>query len=195
MHPGIYRRPASKVLGVATSMADIWDDDIEADDESDLVRQLRAVIKAGKKVNDELDNELKTLRPTVRKTKLTDVLSQLGIKNPKIAGLVPADIEPTEDSVKAWVDEYGDVFGVTAGQSAAENSGEQSTDAEGAQTVDDQTAGTWQRIQSQSSQSGVTTPDAESAQIAMLQAAAKAANGSSDLFSAYLNGEREIPTS
>lgn len=177
-------------------MADIWDDDFddEPQTESDLVKQLRKVIKDGKKVNDELSTELKTLRPTVRKTQLSNELEKLGIKNPKIASLVPSDVEPTEASVKAWVDEYGEIFGVTAGE-PDKNSGEQSTESGGTTSIDPAAAAQFERIQSQASQSGVTTPDAESAQIAMLQAAAKAANGSSELFSAYLNGEREIPTS
>lgn len=176
-------------------MADIWDDELEVEDESELVKQLRAVIKAGKKANEELTTEVNTLRPAVRSTKLASTLTKLGITNPKIAGLVPKDLEPTEDSVKAWVEEYGDVFGVTASQSSTEGSGESSTETGGESAVDDENAARWSRIQSQSSQSGVTTPDAESAQLAMLQAAQKAANGNTDLFFSYLSGEREIPTS
>jgi len=176
-------------------MADIWDDDIDTDDESELVRQLRKVIKDGKAKNEEYANELKTLRPTVRKTQLSDTLAKLGIKNPKIASLVPADIEPTEDSVKAWVDEYGDVFGVSASEGSTQSAGESNPPVQDSSTeVDDASAQQWQRIQSQSSQSGATTPDAESAQLAMLQAAAKAANGNSDLYFSYLKGELEIPT-
>ena len=177
-------------------MADIWDDDFEDEpiNESDLVKQLRKVIKDGKKANDELSGELKTLRPTVRKTQLAATLSKLGIKNPKIAGLVPADVEPTEDSVKAWVDEYGDVFGVSANE-PVESAGESSTAPVGESSVDPDAAARFQRIQSQESQSGTTTPDQETAQIAMLQAAAKAANGNTDLYFAYLRGETAIPTS
>lgn len=177
-------------------MADIWDDDIDVEDESELVKQLRAVIKAGKKANEELSAKVSSLEPEVRSTKLVKTLTKLGITNPKIAGLVPKDLEPTEDSVKAWVDEYGDLFGITAnegsGQSAQEDNSGAST---GTPDVDSAAAAQWQKIQSQESQSGVTTPDQESAQIALLQAAAQAAKGNSDLFFSYLKGETEIPTS
>jgi len=176
-------------------MPDIWDDDIDADDENDLVRQLRAVIKAGKKQNQEYETELSTLRPTVRKTQLAETLKELGVSNPKIIGLVPKDVEPTKESLKAWVDEYGDVFNIKVEAAATEGSGEQSTDQANSESdVPADQAEQWQRIQSQASQSGVTTPDAETAQLAQLQAAARAANGNSELYFAYLTGEKQIPT-
>lgn len=179
-------------------MADIWDDDFDDEPatESDLVRQLRTVIKEGRKKNLEYETELNTLRPTVRKTQLADTLKSLGVTNPKIAGLVPKDVEPTEEAVKAWVDEYGDVFNIKTSETMNTTSGEQSTE-ETSDTggVPPEQAEQWQRIQSQTSQAGASTPDAESAQLAMLQAAAKAANGNSDKYFAYLTGELALPTS
>lgn len=175
-------------------MPDIWDDDIEADDETELVRQLRAVIKAGKTKNAEYETELKTLRPAVRKQTVSNVLKDLKV-NPKIAGLVPSDIEPTPEAIKAWVDEYGDIFGATTSTTT--------TDAANTNTAGDQTGEsdlareareTWERIQSAESQSGATSPDKESEQIAMLLAASKAAGSDSELFGRMLRGEAEVPT-
>jgi DNA uptake protein ComE-like DNA-binding protein len=34
--------------------------------------------------------------------------------NKKIASFIPSDIDPTEESLSKWLNEYGDVFGVTA---------------------------------------------------------------------------------
>jgi uncharacterized protein YdiU (UPF0061 family) len=180
-------------------MADIWDDDFEDEPqtESELVKQLRAVIRAGKKKNDEYEQELSTLRPTVRKTQLSETLAKLGVTNPKIAGLVPKDVEPTEESLKAWVEDYRDIFNITtdAATNDAPNATNAVGDANGSTDVDSDTAQQWQRIQSQQSQAGASTPDQESAQLAMLQSANKAANGNTDLFLAYLRGEQPIPTS
>jgi len=176
-------------------MASFWDDDIEAEDESDLVKQLREVIKKGKKANEEYETELKQLRPQVRNASVSDILSGLKV-NPKIAKVIPSDVEASEEAVKAWLDEYGDLFGAAPSQDeGAAISVESNKDEEDGPGFDPNAAAQWQRIQTVGSQSGVTTPDAESAQLAMLQAAATAANGDADKYFAYLKGEVPIPTS
>jgi hypothetical protein len=179
-------------MGVVTRMANFWDDDIEAEDESDLVKQLREVIKKGKKANEEFETELKQLRPQVRTASVSSILSGLKV-NPKIAKVIPSDVEANEEAVKAWLDEYGDLFGAQS-QATGDDSSAQ-TEEEDVQEFDPNAAAQWQRIQTVGSQSGVTTPDAESAQLAMLQSAAKAADGNADKYFAYLKGEIPIPTS
>lgn len=180
-------------MGVATSMADIWnDEDLEFADESDLVRQLRAVIKSGKKANEAYEQELTTLRPAVRATSVSSILTGLGVTNPKVAKLIPSDIEANEESIKAWVEEYGDVFGASTSGASSQTTTDVVTDTT---SVPQETVDQWQRIQNQGSQQGASTPDTETAQLAQLQAAAKAANGNSDLYFAYLSGETPIPTS
>jgi uncharacterized protein YdiU (UPF0061 family) len=179
-------------------MADIWDDDFEDNPqtESELVKQLRAVIKAGKKKNDEYEAEIATLRPAVRKTQLSETLAKLGVTNPKIAGLVPKDVETTEESLKAWVEDYRDIFNIKTSVESTDSSADNGSAGSTGDTtgVDNDTAAQWQRIQSQQSQSGVTTPDAETAQLAMLMAAQKAAEGNTDLFFSMLKGEVPIPS-
>jgi hypothetical protein len=173
-------------------MADIWDDDYEDQptNESDLVKQLRAKIREDKKKYEELDKELKTLRPQVRKQSVSNILSNLKV-NPKIAALIPQDIEANEEAIKGWVTEYGDLFNLGAPQGTEQNQEEQNQTS----SVDPNTAQQWDRIQSQESQSGVSTPDKEAQDLAMLQAAADAAGGNSDLLFAYLKGELPIPVS
>lgn len=179
-------------------MADLWDDeDLDADNESDLVKQLRAVIKSGREANKAYEQELTSLRPAVRQTSVSSILSGLGVTNPKIAKLIPESVGADQESIKAWVEEYGDVFGAgTTGSAGSEgNANSEPENGNENSGIDSDTAAQWQRIQSQQSQSGVTTPDQETAQLAMLQSAAQAANGNSDLYFAYLRGEMPIPTS
>jgi hypothetical protein len=180
-------------------MADnIWDDDEDDDtpvaaNDTDLVKQLRKLVRDEKAKSKTYEEELKTLRPTVRKQTVSQVLAKLNV-NPKIAGLVPSDVEATDDGIKAWVDEYGDLFGATTNDANTGNQADTEPDTnDGATSVDADQAAQWQRIQSQASQSGTTTPDQDTAQLAMLQAAAKAANGDSDKYFSYLRGEVPLP--
>ena len=41
--------------------------------------------------------------------------------NQKIASFIPQDIDPTEESVSKWLEEYADVFGVDLGQNQRTN--------------------------------------------------------------------------
>jgi hypothetical protein len=40
-----------------------------------------------------------------------DALASRGV-NSKIASFIPQDIDPTEESVSKWLEDYADVFGV-----------------------------------------------------------------------------------
>lgn len=175
-------------------MADnIWDDEDENEtpSENDLIKQLRKLVKDEKAKTKQYEEELKTLRPTVRNTQVSSILKDLKV-DAKYAKLVPADLEATEDSIKAWASEYGFAPASEQTTTTAPPADNGSSDGTGDASATDQAA-QWQRIQTQASTSGVITPDIESQQIAMLQAAHKAANGNSDLFAAMLSGERPIP--
>lgn len=175
----------------------IWDDeDDDVQDESKLIKDLRKLVRDEKAKTKQYEDELKTLRPTVRKTQVSSLLTKLNV-NPKIAGLVPTDIDATEDGIKAWVEEYGDIFGAvpaTSGDPTGASSDNSSSDASSEDPEVAAQAAQWQRIQTQSSATGNTTPDKESQQLAMLQAAQKAANGNTDLFFAMLKGDAPIPS-
>ena len=94
-----------------------WDDDDEQDGpeptgnpNSSTMRQLRAADRAKGKRIKELEGELADLRRSGRDRSIKDVLGARGL-NPKIAAFIPGDIEPNEDAVSKWLDEYGDLFG------------------------------------------------------------------------------------
>jgi hypothetical protein len=173
-----------------------WNDD---DEETPLVKRLREEIKTRDTRLAELDGtlaeqkkELTSLRPQVRLTSVREVLSDLKV-NPKVAKLIPSDVEVTKDAVSAWLDEYGDVLGIqkqeqTATTTETQVSGEGAT----APLVTDETANQWERIQNQDSASGATTPDKETKDLAALTSAYNAARkeGGSDAFFAFLRGEQ-----
>lgn len=100
--------------------ANIDEFDLDLDDDSDsyyedagssaLVRKLRKELKAAKKALNERETALTSLKSEFRTRTIKDVLASNGA-NPKIAAFVPADIEPSEQAVNEWLNEYGDVFG------------------------------------------------------------------------------------
>lgn len=86
---------------------------------------MRAQLEAALKQNSELRKQLDTANKQLRAVTVADVLRAKGLK-PKVAKLIPADVEPNEEAITKWLDEYGDVFGV-------ENLKEPAKEAEGAQ--------------------------------------------------------------
>ena len=50
---------------------------------------------------------------------IKEAISAKGL-NPKIAALIPADVEPTDEAVTKWLSEYGDVFSPPSTDQAAE---------------------------------------------------------------------------
>lgn len=164
-----------------------WDDNEDVEG-TDLVKNLRKQLKALSTAKTELESELGTLRPQVRKSNVSSVLNKLGV-NSKIAALVPESVEPTEAALKTWLADYGDVFGavevaavepevkpvVQAGQQAA--------------VVDQGTQLSWSKIQSPEASAGTTVPDIEQQQQAQLAAAAAKSGGNYETFIALLRGE------
>jgi hypothetical protein len=176
-----------------------WDTE---EDDSQLVKDLRAQIKTLNAKNTELTTEVGTLRPQVRKTSVASILNDLGV-NTKIAGLLPDSVEPTKEAVETWLKEYGDVFGAAK----VETEKEVEKPVEGQEQLAGQKAAvvapvvnqtdqlSWARIQSAESTAGSSAPDIEQQQIAQLGAAAAAAGGNYDAFISYLKGEKALPTS
>ena len=101
-------------------MATNYDEDDVLDFEDgpqDVVKQLRKVNRTLEKRLKELEQEATTLKTQTRQRTVKDVLSTKGI-NPKVAALIPQDIEPTEEAVSNWLNEWGDVFGVKTEEAA-----------------------------------------------------------------------------
>jgi hypothetical protein len=90
---------------------DYDDDDFETTDGGDLVKQLRKATKQKDKELAELKAQYESLAKANRERAIKDALASRGV-NSKIAAFIPQDIDPTEESVSKWLEDYADVFGV-----------------------------------------------------------------------------------
>jgi hypothetical protein len=100
---------------------DYDDDDFETTDGGDLVKQLRKATKAKDKELAELKAQYESLAKSNRERAIKDALASRGV-NSKIASFIPQDIDPTEESVSKWLEDYADVFGYeTQSNQAAPN--------------------------------------------------------------------------
>jgi hypothetical protein len=172
-----------------------WDDE---DEDTNLVKDLRKQLKAVKDAKAELDKELSTLRPQVRSSSLKSVLSEIGA-NPKIAALLPQDLDPTKDAVEKWLDEYGDLFNLKPEEKpavqATEDKDKPETAPAGQNTViTPEIMEQWARMQGGDSANGATTPDVEKQQVAHLGQAVAASGGNFDSFVALLRGDKPLPS-
>jgi len=97
------------------------DDDITTDDSpNDLVKQLRKASKAKDKELAELRSQFESLSKGQRERAIKDALAARGV-NGKIAAFIPQDIDPTEESVSKWLEDYADVFGIEVSQTQTPN--------------------------------------------------------------------------
>jgi hypothetical protein len=91
------------------------DDDFTEDTSNDLVKQLRKASKQKDKELQELRSQFETLSKGQRERAIKDALAARGV-NSKIASFIPQDIDPTEESVSKWLEDYADVFGIETSQ-------------------------------------------------------------------------------
>ena len=95
------------------------DDDFTTEDSSnDLVKQLRKASKQKDKELSELKAQFENLNKAQRDRAIKDALASRGV-NSKIAAFIPQDIDPTEESVSKWLEDYSDVFGIESNQTQA----------------------------------------------------------------------------
>jgi len=98
---------------------DYEDDDFDTDSSgNDLVKQLRKATKAKDKELAELKAQFESLNKAQRERAIKDALASRGV-NSKIAAFIPQDIDPTEESVSKWLEDYSDVFGIESNQTQA----------------------------------------------------------------------------
>ena len=98
---------------------DYEDDDFEMDSSgNDLVKQLRKATKQKDKELSELKAQFESLNKAQRERAIKDALASRGV-NSKIAAFIPQDIDPTEESVSKWLEDYADVFGYESNQTQA----------------------------------------------------------------------------
>ena len=94
------------------------DDTTYGDSSNDLVKQLRKAAKQKDKELQELKAQFEGLNKAQRERAIKDALASRGV-NSKIASFIPQDIDPTEESVSKWLEDYADVFGIEVGQTQA----------------------------------------------------------------------------
>ncbi len=98
---------------------DYEDDDFDTDSSgNDLVKQLRKATKQKDKELAELKAQFESLNKAQRERAIKDALASRGV-NGKIAAFIPQDIDPTEESVSKWLEDYADVFGYESSQTQA----------------------------------------------------------------------------
>ena len=98
---------------------DYEDDDFDTDSSgNDLVKQLRKATKQKDKELAELKAQFENLNKAQRDRAIKDALESRGV-NSKIAAFIPQDIDPTEESVSKWLEDYSDVFGIETNQTQA----------------------------------------------------------------------------
>ena len=94
------------------------DFDTPSNDGNDLVKQLRKANKQKEKELTELKTQFESISKSNRERAIKDALASRGV-NSKIAAFIPQDIDPTEESVSKWLEDYADVFGIETGQTQA----------------------------------------------------------------------------
>ena len=97
---------------------DYEDDDFDTNDGGDLVKQLRKATKQKDKELAELKAQYENLSKAQRERAIKDALASRGV-NSKIASFIPQDIDPTEESVSKWLEDYADVFGYQQAETQA----------------------------------------------------------------------------
>jgi len=102
-----------------------WDEDEDEDtiddvqmDGSDLLKKLRKAKRADEKRIKELTDQLEGLSKQQRERTVKEVLEKKGV-NPKAIRLILKDIDDvSEESVNNWLDDNGDLFGLTKSEDA-----------------------------------------------------------------------------
>jgi len=87
------------------------DFDTPSNDGNDLVKQLRKANKQKEKELADLKTQFESISKSNRERAIKDALASRGV-NSKIAAFIPQDIDPTEESVSKWLEDYADVFGI-----------------------------------------------------------------------------------
>lgn len=83
-----------------------------ADNPTDLVKQLRKQLRMEQKRAKELEQKVSEYSTKERQSVISKVLEERGV-NPKVAKLIPSDVDASDaNALNAWLEEYGDAFGI-----------------------------------------------------------------------------------
>lgn len=102
-------------------------DDLDFEDGTDLVKQLRKQVNELSKALKEKDAAIEEYYAQSREQEIASALNEMGV-NPKIAAFVPDDVEDWSD-LENWLGEYGDVFGVSVTNDSGVNMDSESVQA------------------------------------------------------------------
>jgi hypothetical protein len=120
---------------MATNYYDDEEDDFTMPEQDNgAMSEIRKANRALEKRLKALEAENNTLKSSTRSRTIKDVLSTKGI-NSKVAAFIPQDIEPTEDAITNWLNEYGDVFGAVKTEQTAETPAQPAPDLSANQRI------------------------------------------------------------
>lgn len=115
-------------------------DDLDGDDDEgqappntgqqQLPKGFRTALAKAQKEAKDLKEANEKLLKQVRQAAISQVLKTKNI-DPKVAKLVPAEIEPTPEAVEKWLEEYADVFPVKPAEDAKPPEGNEGGDGAG----------------------------------------------------------------
>lgn len=169
-----------------------WDDDDDQNtNDSDLVKDLRRQLRELAKARKELDTELSTLRPQVRRQSVSSVLSELGV-NTKIAGILPESVDPTKEAVQKWLEDYGDLFNISQAK-PEDKTQDNKPEVPAAPALPPDVQAQWARIQGGDTTVGAAMPDQQNEQLAFLGKAVAESGGSFDNYIALLRNQGVTP--
>ncbi|NDD25799.1 MAG: hypothetical protein EB103_02835 [Actinobacteria bacterium] len=115
-------------VAMSNNYWDDEDDDLDTEvsdsqmDGSDLLKKLRKAKRNDEKRIKELTEQLETLSKAQRERTVKEVLEKKGV-NPKAVRLILKDIDDvSEESVNNWLEDNGDLFGLTQTKDAPQAS-------------------------------------------------------------------------
>jgi len=82
----------------------------DTDDDTTLVKSLRKQLRDAHKERTELQTAVSELKGKDRVRSVSEILKSKGVSE-KVAKLLPSDIDPSEDAIGAWLEEFKDVIG------------------------------------------------------------------------------------
>src|SRR5215211_3714559 len=96
-----------------------WYDSDDDDNENEEInprdtspKALRQALRKIQAENVELKTKNTELQTSLRKSSIAGFFRDNEI-NPKLAKYIPSDMEPTEDNLKKWVEEDGELFNIS----------------------------------------------------------------------------------
>lgn len=131
------------------------DDDDDDSGNSNKPDPVRAQLKKLEKDNKELVAKLAEAQKAQRKSTIKDVLTEKKL-NPKLAGLIPSDVEPTTDAIEKWLADYADLFTKPEVQGTSDDDSDASGDPDAQAEADVQMVNAFARMAQASA--GATPP-------------------------------------